>query len=159
MPVVLLPPPLPRSGGGGRDRAARGIVDAVAVAVAQRCRKKIRRFLRTTVIDGALSASAFRALQCAFRTTSRYRSEFYHYRRSYSESTNNQDDDDNNDDEGATRQRKRRRTTTDNNNLSSFASHNIPLPADDDAALPDQLLRRSKSLLEQVAILVRRRLA
>ena len=113
-----------------------------------------RRFLRTTVIDGALPTSAFRALRRAFRPTSRYWSEFYHHRLRNSELTNDQDNDDNDDDEGATRRRKRRRTTTDNNNPSSFASHNIPLPADDDTALPDQLLRRSKLLLEQVALLV-----
>jgi hypothetical protein len=119
-----------------------------------------RRFLRTTVIDDALPTSAFRALRRAFRPASRYWSEFYHHRQGNIESTNDQDDDDDDGDEGATRRRKRRRTTTDSNNPSSFASHNIPLPADDDAALlPDQLLRRSKSLLEQVALLIRRRLA
>ena len=118
-----------------------------------------RRFLRTTVIDGTLPTSTFRALRCAFRPTSRYWSEFYHHQRGNSKSTNDQDDDDNDDDEGATSRRKRRRTTKNNNNPSSFASHNISLPADDNAALPDQLLWRSKSLLEQVSLLVRRRLA
>ncbi len=103
-PSCCFPPPPPHSGGGGCDRAARGIVDAVTVAVAvtRRCRKKIRRFLCTTVIDGTLPTSAFRALRRVFCPTSRYWLEFYHHRQRNSESMNNQDDDDNKDDKGAT---------------------------------------------------------
>ena len=155
---VLPPPPPPRSGGGGRDRAARGIVDAVtvAVAVARRRWKKIpaHHRHRRHVAHVGIPCTAMHVPPDV-----EVWSEFYHHRRGNSKSTNDQDNNDNDDNEGATHRRKRRRTTMDNNNPSSFASHNIPLLADDDAALPDQLLRQSNLLFEQVTSLVHCRLA
>ncbi|KAL7438153.1 hypothetical protein ACHAXH_008410 [Discostella pseudostelligera] len=98
------------------------------------------------VIDNLLPTTLFDALQNAFRPGSRYWSEFYNKTISDQE-------------ESLAR-------TTDNHTTRSwdtnqFASHNIPLPRCHEtspAALLLDQLQRSKSLLEQVAIITQHRL-
>ncbi|KAL3776878.1 hypothetical protein ACHAW5_007679 [Stephanodiscus triporus] len=118
-------------------------------------------FRRTVVVDDAMPASMFGALRRALRTGSRYWSEF-HCRGGNGDSTTNDREGD-----GAMRRRRRRRNSTDDDGRF-FASHNIPLPASGGGAasrssssssssLADHL-RRSKSLLEQAAVLARSRL-
>jgi hypothetical protein len=154
---VVLPPPSSTPLGRRRVQSRR--------AGDCRCRRHRRRAAPSEEDSCTPPSSTARcprrhSAHCDARSARRRgRSEFYHHRRGNSESTNDEDNDTNHDNEGATRRRKRRRTRTDYYNPSSFASQNIPLPADDNAALPDQLLRQSKSLLEQVALLDRRQCA
>jgi hypothetical protein len=91
-------------------------------------------FQRTTIIDNALPPLLFQTLQHAFRPKSTYCSEFYHH-----------------------------------HETNIFASHNIPLPPTStsndcttasyssppiSSSMLDQHLHQSKSLFEQVAILI-----
>ena len=92
------------------------------------------------VIDKLLPTSIFNALQHAFRPGSRYWSDFY----------NKKDYD------------RDRFTSASDNHTNHFASHNISLPSCNEASsatipLSDKL-QRSKSLLEQVAIIAQHRL-
>ncbi len=92
------------------------------------------------VIDKLLPTSIFDALQHAFRPGSRYWSEFY---------TKKDDGQD-------------RFSSANDNRTSHFASHNISLPSCNKASsatIPlSDILQRSKSLLEQVAIIAQHRL-
>ena len=95
------------------------------------------------LIDKILPPSTFDALQYAFRPGSRYWSEFYNNRACNQEKSLVGEND---------KQRA---------NAYSFASHNIPLPRCNNTSATTHLsddLQRSKSLLEQVAIITQHRL-
>ena len=99
-------------------------------------------------IDKVLPSSIFDALKHAYRPGSRYWSEFYNNRACDQEKSLSGENDNH--------------TSTQRSNACSFASHNIPLPRCNNSSsamthLPD-VLQRSKSLLEQVAIITQHRL-